>query len=572
MMPAPPFFPMASPNIAIRPRRSLAFFALLSIVMVMASYVFVVLLAAACVYLPYLLIDENEPLGLQTIALLIFGIMIAATMLWSLLPRRDKFKAPGLRLDRATQPRLFTEIEKIAAALNEPMPSEVYLIGDVNAFVADRGGFLGRGSRRIMGIGLPLLSILTVSQFRAVLAHEFAHYYGGDTRLGPWVQRTQSAIVRIFQNIGSIAKVARIAVLGLMYMVVATLMKWYFQLFLRAINLASRQREYRADELACMIAGRQPLIDGLRAIHGAAMAWPAFWETELAPVLNSGALPGIVEGFARFVSVPVVSDQIQKGIARQIEAPKSNPYDSHPPLRNRIDAARKIPRDVLARNPLREDSQPARTLLEQPDTIELQFLEGVNPRLKPGSLQSISWDEVGARVTIPTWRSFVAEYSSLVAGITAVSLPDVVPNLRNIGDSMRDPKGLLLDPQQRARRAGHLFAAALSLALLDRGWQLVTGPGSHRLRGPGGDLNLFLEIEKLASGKTPAGEWVIRCRTLGIADVVLAPPPPPQPGTASQPAASQPASSGQSAAVQPLPAQQTPPPQQLLPGIESDPL
>ena len=123
---------------------------------------------------------------------------------------------------------------------------------------------MGFGSRRVMGLGLPLLSILTVSQFRAVLAHEFAHYYGGDTSLGPWVYKTQNAMVRIFQNIGSVGKVARVAVLSIMCMVVGTLMKWYFKLFLRAINLASRQREYRADELACFIAGRQALIDGLR--------------------------------------------------------------------------------------------------------------------------------------------------------------------------------------------------------------------------------------------------------------------------------------------------------------------
>ncbi len=97
-----------------------------------------------------------------------------------------------------------------------------------------------------------------------------------DTSLGPWVYRTQGAIVRIFQNIGSVGQLARIAILGVMYLVVATLMKWYFMVFLRAIKLVSRQKEYRADELACLIAGRQPLVDGLRAIHGAAPAWPTY--------------------------------------------------------------------------------------------------------------------------------------------------------------------------------------------------------------------------------------------------------------------------------------------------------
>ena len=204
----------------------MAFFAILAIVMVVGSYLFIALLAVSCVYLPYLVLAKSESAPGQVVLLFLFGIVIAGAMLWSLVPRRDKFEAPGMLLDRNAYPRLFSEIDSIAAALNEPVPREVYLIGEVNAFVADRGGMLGFGSRRIMGLGLPLLSTMTVSQFRAVLAHEFAHYYGGDTSLGPWVYRTKSSIVRVFENIGSVGKIARIAILGLMYMFVATLLKW----------------------------------------------------------------------------------------------------------------------------------------------------------------------------------------------------------------------------------------------------------------------------------------------------------------------------------------------------------
>jgi heat shock protein HtpX len=71
---------------------------------------------------------------------------------------------------------------------------------------------MGFGSRRVMGIGLPLLSILTVSELRGVLAHEFAHYYSGDTRLGPWVYKTQTTMIRTFENIGKLGSVGRIAV------------------------------------------------------------------------------------------------------------------------------------------------------------------------------------------------------------------------------------------------------------------------------------------------------------------------------------------------------------------------
>ena len=169
-------------------------FAILAILLVIASYIFVIILAAVCVYLPFLM---------NAVLLELFGIALAGGLLWSLVPRADKFEPPGPQLRREQHPRLFGELDAIAASLNEPLPSEVYLIGEVNAWVADRGGVMGFGSRRVMGIGLPLLSVLTVAQFRAVLAHEFAHYYGGDTSLGPWVYKTKMAMVRTFRTVGS---------------------------------------------------------------------------------------------------------------------------------------------------------------------------------------------------------------------------------------------------------------------------------------------------------------------------------------------------------------------------------
>jgi heat shock protein HtpX len=263
----------------IAPRRSVALFALLAIAMVLASYIFVIILAAACVYVPYWILENADHAPGQILLLLLGGVVIAGAMLWSLIPRRDRFEPPGPPLQHSSHPRFFAELDNIAASLNEPLPREVYLIGQVNAFVADRGGILGFGSRRIMAIGLPLLSILTISEFRGVLAHEFAHYYSGDTTLGPFVHKTQSAMIRTFQNIGSIQELNRIAVISLLSSGVTFVLKHYFILFVRVINFVSRKKEYRADELACLVAGVEPFIQGLRRIHGAGMAWPAYWNT-----------------------------------------------------------------------------------------------------------------------------------------------------------------------------------------------------------------------------------------------------------------------------------------------------
>jgi len=509
---------MSVPKVEIRRRPSMAFFAIFAMVMVVFSYVFVVLLAGACVYLPYLILFNSGSFSPQVLLLFLFGIVIAATMLWSLIPRRDKFEPPGMLLDRATQPRLFAELESIAAALDEPLPSEVYLIGAPNAFVADRGGVMGIGSRRIMGLGLPLLSLLTVSQFRAVLAHEFAHYYGGDTSLGPWVYKTKSSIVRIFENIGSVGELARIAILGLMYMAVAMLLKGYFITFLRAINLVSRRQEYRADELACHVAGRQNLIDGLQSIHRAAVAWPSYWNNEVAPPLDDGRLVAVGEGFVRFVSAPQVSAALSKSLSQRMQEEKTQPYDTHPPLRDRIAAAQKLPDSAAV-----ADARPASSLVENLPATEVKFVEDRVPDLLPGSLNYVGWDHVAVRVTIPSWQSFVTEYSEPLKGVSAESIPDHVVKFREIGSRIRDPKGMLLDPGQRTARAGGLFAAALALAMIRSGWELQVQPAIFRIRRGEQEFNPFDAVNQLMAGKLSRDAWVARCHELGISPLLLHP-------------------------------------------------
>ncbi len=73
----------------------------------------------------------------------------------------------------------------VAAAIGQEMPSHVYLVSDINAFVTQRGGLIVFGSRQVMGIGLPLMHAVTVQELTAIGAHEFGHYHSSDVALGP---------------------------------------------------------------------------------------------------------------------------------------------------------------------------------------------------------------------------------------------------------------------------------------------------------------------------------------------------------------------------------------------------
>jgi heat shock protein HtpX len=224
------------------------------------------------------------------------------------------------------------------------------------------------------------------------------------------------------------------------------------------------------------VAGRQPLIDGLRAIHGASMAWSFYWRNELAPVLGEGILLAIGDGFVRFMGAPQVTNELNKSLATELQEGKTNPYDTHPPLRDRIAAAEAMPE--LAAPP---DTQPAASLLDNPQTLELRFIENRISDIKPGTLKYVSWDEVALRVTIPMWQKAVAAHTADLRGVTAQTIPDQLSKFPDIGSRIPDPRGMLLAPSQRTQRAGQLFAAAMALALVENRWELNVQPGAFHL-------------------------------------------------------------------------------------------
>ena len=505
---------MSAPAITIPPRRSLAFFAALAMLMVIVSYIFILLLAAACIYLPFLVISNSA--SFQTLALLIAGIVVAGSMLWSLVPRRDKFTAPGLLLDRANHARLFAELDGIASALREPLPREVYLIGDANAWVADRGGLMGFGSRRVMGLGLPLLAVLNVSQFRAILAHEFAHYYGGDTKLGPWLHRTQAAMIRTFQNMGSVGGIMRIALMQVLYYIVFGILKGYWLLFLRAINFVSRRQEFRADELACIVAGPEALMSGLRGVHGAALAWPAYLKNEYGPMFDMGCLPSMTNGFAQFVGAPLVWQDVLKGIETEIREGKAKPYDSHPPLRDRLAAAQLL---NIPTPP--KDTEPAYVLLENLDDEEVRFLNAMHPTLMEKPLKRVSWQEMGTAVLVPQWTKFVSSYAALLEGITIGNLPESLGKLPQIAPQIRDPQGMLLTPGQRVEHARSLVSTAFALALVNTGWKLHASPGEFHLDRDDEQIVPYQLILQLSDGAISKEAWADQCAKWGNENVPI---------------------------------------------------
>lgn len=436
----------------------------------------------------------------------------ALVLLWSILPRFERFQAPGPRLKRERHPRLFAALDETARAVGQKMPDEVYLVGDVNAWVAQRPRPFGLAGPRMMGLGLPLLRVVSEGEMRAVLAHEFGHFHGGETRLGPWIYRTRSAI---FRTVGNLSRAGNVDGCLAVFL---TMLRYPFVVyakgFLLLTNAVSRRQELAADALAARVAGARALASGLVRIHGAANAYEFYVNKEVLPVLERGARPPIAEGFARFLAAPDVKEALARDLEDESKRPRTDPYDTHPPLARRL-AELGAGTDFTPQG----EGTPAIALLTDLPAVELEFLAYAFGRSRVAPLTPVTWEEVPARIMVPSWREEVAGKAGLFTGWTAGTVPEHVKDLGRVGRAFVGGDA----PPADARAAGaQIVSIALALALIEQGWRAEAGPGTPVTLAKDGEFfPVFALVSALARENAPTDEWRATCARLGISDVRL---------------------------------------------------
>jgi hypothetical protein len=105
------------------PSGSLFTRALIAVLLMIGFYVLAFSIAGGLLYVPYAQWTHGRTFNVR---LAFVCIVSAFLILKSIVPRPDRFPAPGPLLEPATQPRLFECLTKLARVLKQPMPSEVY--------------------------------------------------------------------------------------------------------------------------------------------------------------------------------------------------------------------------------------------------------------------------------------------------------------------------------------------------------------------------------------------------------------------------------------------------------------
>ena len=181
-------------------------------------------------------------------------------VIWMFKKVRPNNEIEGELLTEQQEPRLWARVKALAQKVGTVPPDHIVGGIDTNFFVTQVPMTLnGQELRgRILFVSLPLLRIFDEAQADAVLAHELAHFRGGDTKwtslLGPKLQQFD---LYCYGHAASRASY-----------VAAYILRFYRLIFEFALKRGSRQREFIADSVAAKIASGQALVQCAGKVPG----------------------------------------------------------------------------------------------------------------------------------------------------------------------------------------------------------------------------------------------------------------------------------------------------------------
>jgi Zn-dependent protease with chaperone function len=216
-------------------------------------------------------------LGLGMLGL---GVMVVF-FLFKFLFKRNKTDRSGLiEISEADQPALFEFIRTLTRETQTPFPKKIYLSPEVNASVFYDSSFWSMflPVRKNLQIGLGLVNAINLSEFKAILAHEFGHFSQRSMKLGSYVYNVNQVIYNmLYDNEGYGRTLETWAsasgyfafFAGLTIKIVSGI-QWILRQVYGVVNKQymslSRQMEFHADTVAAYVSGSDHLITSLRRL------------------------------------------------------------------------------------------------------------------------------------------------------------------------------------------------------------------------------------------------------------------------------------------------------------------
>lgn len=242
-----------------------------------------VFLVIGCVYAGFFIITHiGHWIGiLAGIGLIGLGIMVFIFLVKFLFAVNRFDRTHSVEITESEQPELFAFIRQLTIDTQTAFPKRIYLSPDVNACVFYDSGFWSMflPIKKNLQIGLGLVNAVNISEFKAVMAHEFGHFSQRSMKLGSFVYNVNKVIYNmLYENkgysnfLGGWAEISNVfALFANITVKIAQGIQWILRQVYKVINKnymsLSRQMEFHADAVAASVSGSNSLVTALRRVE-----------------------------------------------------------------------------------------------------------------------------------------------------------------------------------------------------------------------------------------------------------------------------------------------------------------
>ena len=239
-----------------------------------------VLLAIGCVYAGIALIIAIPRIFTIMIGagLVGLGIMVFVFLVKFIFSVNRYDRTGIIEIKEADHPQLFAFIRQLTKDTQTPFPKRIYLSPEVNACVFYDSSFLSMflPVKKNLQIGLGLVNAVNLSEFKAIMAHEFGHFSQRSMKLGSFVYNVNRVIYNmLFENTGYARSLQSWANISSYFAFFAGLtahivngIQWVLRHMYGLINKnymsLSREMEFHADAVAASVSGSANCISALR--------------------------------------------------------------------------------------------------------------------------------------------------------------------------------------------------------------------------------------------------------------------------------------------------------------------
>jgi Zn-dependent protease with chaperone function len=258
-----------------------------SVVLFFVVYILLIVLAAilavACVYAGFfVIINSGHLIGIIAgVGIMSIGIMVFIFLVKFIFSVKKYDESGTITICENEQPQLFSFIRQLTNDTQTPFPKKIVLSAEVNASVFYNDSFWSMifPVKKNLQIGLGLVNSLTLSEFKAVMAHEFGHFSQRSMKLGSFVYNVNKAVYNMLyenkdygnflQKWGNLHFAIRIFVWVTVQIVkgIQAILQGLYSLINKNYMGLSREMEFHADAVAASVSGSNNLISALQKLE-----------------------------------------------------------------------------------------------------------------------------------------------------------------------------------------------------------------------------------------------------------------------------------------------------------------